>query len=508
MNKTLVQLAAFTLTAVLTLSLGPPVWAAEQKPLEPTQQQLAQMLYSLGLFQGTDQGFELERPMTRGEAAAMVTRFFGGEEEALEQNQPAPFDDVPGWAVPYVGWLYRNGLTQGVSQTKYGSEQQISFAQFAVMLNRRLDSGASYEQCVEYGCRVASQEQMAQGDRPILRGEAAELAAGSLCCTAGGDSQNLAMALMEQGVFTLETWEKAAASVWEYDYVDRRAEGETGAYWIEKQLQGVTIAQSQTLPGQPVLLCRLGGGKSLYTVRQGEQISLYSLDEAVMELNQVGQAMEGRYAWQWGWQGDFYYFAVETQEGGLRFYRADTQSCQLVQDKGLASSFSKGEKYNGTYRLRSLRQGLFLCCLEGLCRVNQAGDGLEQLIGGGAVRDVASQGDEIYYTTFVLQQTEYGWEQRDGAQILRLEEGGRSSVVFDGQAWGLHPNRFSRAEGEKIYFFADDQTRRSPKGERYYEYCWDGRRVSVSRSWINGRESADFAGEQLRLDGLYQELEQ
>ena len=124
MNKTLVQLAAFTLTAVLTLSLGPPVWAAEQKPLEPTQQQLAQMLYSLGLFQGTDQGFELERPMTRGEAAAMVTRFFGGEEEALKQNQPAPFDDVPGWAAPYVGWLYRNGLAQGVSQTKYGSDRK------------------------------------------------------------------------------------------------------------------------------------------------------------------------------------------------------------------------------------------------------------------------------------------------------------------------------------------------------------------------------------------------
>lgn len=502
MKKRGIRMCA-ALLAVLLSAGG--VWA-EEPPPAPTQRQMAQMLYDLGLFRGTDQGFELERPMTRAEAAVMVARFFGGEGEALEQNQPGPFDDAPGWAAPYVGWLYRNGLTQGVSQTKYGSEQQITFAQFAVMLNRRLDPELSYEECVAYGCQIAGQDQMNQGGRPILRGEAVELAANGLGCLTEEKSQTLAADLLSQGVFTLETWEKAAAPVWDYAYTDRRAEDGSGEYRIEKRLQGVVAARSQPLPGQPILLCRLTSGKSLYTLRQGEQISLYALDEAAMELSQIGQVMEGRYAWEWGWQGDFYYFAVETQEGDLRFYRTDTQSCQMIQDKGLVFTMSKDPKFNGTYRLRSLCQGAFLCCPEGLYKVNQAGDGLERLVGGAAVRDAASQEGRIVYTTFTLGQTEYGWEQQDGAQILRLEEDGRSSVVFDGQAWGLHPNRLGRAEDGKLYFFADDQAFHSPKEERYYEYCWDGRRVSVSRSWINGRETADFAGEQLRLDNLCREM--
>ena len=43
----------------------------------------AQMLCDLGLFRGTENGFELEKPMTRAEAAAMLTRFLGAEQEAL-----------------------------------------------------------------------------------------------------------------------------------------------------------------------------------------------------------------------------------------------------------------------------------------------------------------------------------------------------------------------------------------------------------------------------------------
>ena len=215
MKRPLKRLCAALLTALLLIG---GARAAEQASPAPTQEQLAQMLFELGLFRGTDQGFELERSMTRGEAAVMVTRFFGGEEEALEQNQPAPFDDASSWAVPYVGWLYRNGLTQGISKIKYGSSQPITFAQFAVMLNRRLDPEMRYEQCVEFGCQIASQDQMAQGDRPILRGEAVELAANGLSCMTKADSQNLAMALLEQGVFTLEAWEKAAAPIWGYEY--------------------------------------------------------------------------------------------------------------------------------------------------------------------------------------------------------------------------------------------------------------------------------------------------
>lgn len=65
----------------------------------------AEALKSLGVFVGTDKGFELERPATRMEAAVMLTRLLGKEEEAREENNPHPFEDVPDCGGFYVGYL-------------------------------------------------------------------------------------------------------------------------------------------------------------------------------------------------------------------------------------------------------------------------------------------------------------------------------------------------------------------------------------------------------------------
>ena len=72
----------------------------------------AQMLCDLGLFRGTENGFELEKPMTRAEAAAMLTRLLGAEQEALTTEREHPFTDVPQWADPYVGWLLTEDRVQ------------------------------------------------------------------------------------------------------------------------------------------------------------------------------------------------------------------------------------------------------------------------------------------------------------------------------------------------------------------------------------------------------------
>lgn len=44
----------------------------------------AVFLDQLGLFRGTEQGYELDRTMTRAEGAVMLTRLLGGEQEALK----------------------------------------------------------------------------------------------------------------------------------------------------------------------------------------------------------------------------------------------------------------------------------------------------------------------------------------------------------------------------------------------------------------------------------------
>ena len=98
----------------------------------------ADALNQMGLFNGTEAGYELDRAPTRGEAATMLVRLLGKETEALEKNYKTPFTDVPDWAKPYVGWLYRNKLTNGTSDTTYSTSSNCTAQMYSTFLLRTL----------------------------------------------------------------------------------------------------------------------------------------------------------------------------------------------------------------------------------------------------------------------------------------------------------------------------------------------------------------------------------
>ena len=98
----------------------------------------AETLKELGLFLGTDTGFELERAATRAEAAVMTVRILGKEDEAKQNNHEHPFADVPDWASPHIGFLYYNKITMGVSDTQFGSFEIATAAQYATFILRAL----------------------------------------------------------------------------------------------------------------------------------------------------------------------------------------------------------------------------------------------------------------------------------------------------------------------------------------------------------------------------------
>lgn len=100
------------------------------------QENNAVFLDQLGLFRGTEQGYELDRTMTRAEGAVMLTRLLVGEQEALNGSYQTPFTDVPNWAKPYVGWLYENKLTNGTGKTKYSPDAAMQFKQYARFTGR------------------------------------------------------------------------------------------------------------------------------------------------------------------------------------------------------------------------------------------------------------------------------------------------------------------------------------------------------------------------------------
>ena len=143
MKKWVSLFLAFAMLFALSL----PAFAADSEA-----QEAAQTLYDLGLFKGTGVDvsgnpiFDLYRAPTRAEAVTMLVRLLGKEDAALAGDWNTPFIDVADWAKPYVGYAYANGLTAGVSQTRFGSESSVTAAQFLTFTLRALgyESGKDF----------------------------------------------------------------------------------------------------------------------------------------------------------------------------------------------------------------------------------------------------------------------------------------------------------------------------------------------------------------------------
>ena len=68
------------LCAVTLLASGTSVYAAEST----AQVRMADALYHLELFRGTDQGYRLERELTRAEGITLLVRLLGKEAAAMK----------------------------------------------------------------------------------------------------------------------------------------------------------------------------------------------------------------------------------------------------------------------------------------------------------------------------------------------------------------------------------------------------------------------------------------
>ncbi len=95
-------------------------------------------LKEIGVFTGTNAGFELDRAPTRIEAAVMFVRLLGAEQEAQSKKYSHPFTDVPGWASDYVGYLYHEKLSNGIGETTFGSTDTMPAKSYMTFILRAL----------------------------------------------------------------------------------------------------------------------------------------------------------------------------------------------------------------------------------------------------------------------------------------------------------------------------------------------------------------------------------
>ena len=292
----------------------------------------AQMLYDLGLFKGTDKGFVLEKSMTRAEASVMLTRLLGAEKTTLAGNWKHPFTDVPQWADKYVGWLYQNGLTKGVSATLYGSQRNVTCGQYCIFLTRAHLDADSYQ-----GTAFVDNDEVRQTDEEgFIRGDAVSLSARLLSTNyaKNGDESDRSVAekLIDDGVFTAEQFKNAAWDVLPRDYGnDYQYDGKWNliASPFVCQIADVTVAQGPIDGVQSV------SGTDRYAQSDMEQSNfiLYRMDSKTMKLTQVLSLPKESSVEYLGRAGETDYLLVydrKTETYSLCSVRGDTVKNELT----------------------------------------------------------------------------------------------------------------------------------------------------------------------------------
>jgi beta-lactamase superfamily II metal-dependent hydrolase len=99
----------------------------------------AEKLAEINVFQGTANGFELDREPTRLEGMVMLIRLLGKETDAKAlSNQTCVFTDVPSWGVGYANYAYNNKLTTGIGNNLFGTTDNLNAKAYMTFLLRAL----------------------------------------------------------------------------------------------------------------------------------------------------------------------------------------------------------------------------------------------------------------------------------------------------------------------------------------------------------------------------------
>lgn len=131
MKKIISVIFVFTLLSVLTAGAAETMLDRQEIPLAQTE---AAALQKLGMLKGTENGLELERTVTRAEAIVLIGRAAGLIFTDIGYLSPS-FADIQGhWAEDMIEKFYHAGYINGVSDTAFEPERDVTGKEFAKIL--------------------------------------------------------------------------------------------------------------------------------------------------------------------------------------------------------------------------------------------------------------------------------------------------------------------------------------------------------------------------------------
>jgi len=183
----------------------------------------AQALNHLGLFRGSDKGYELERTPNRQEALVMLIRLLGEENAALGFEPVSPFNDLTNWVdgQRYIAYAYRMRYTNGMSATAFGPTLDSTLEQYLTFVLRSLGyrdgvdfvwDTTSRDLACELGL-LSREELTAIARDGFKRDHVVAISYRALSCHLQDSSGTLAHRLVSAGMVTEAQLEQAAAYI-------------------------------------------------------------------------------------------------------------------------------------------------------------------------------------------------------------------------------------------------------------------------------------------------------
>lgn len=148
-------------------------------------------------------------PRRRAQAVTMLVRLLGKEAEAKADTWTVPFSDLADWARPYVGYAYANGLTNGLSAERFGSDDKVTANQYLTFILRAL--GYSSERDFQWDKANAFSDSLGlthgeyRASRSFTRGDTARISYAALAQARKDSSETLAAQLVRQGAVKAKT---------------------------------------------------------------------------------------------------------------------------------------------------------------------------------------------------------------------------------------------------------------------------------------------------------------
>ncbi len=197
------KIISLLLVLLLTVSMGSTVYGSDGFRKDGiTVEEMARVLDNLRILEGNNKGYELEKELTRAEGATIVVRLYGEIDGAYknfdENTKNNKFIDVPDWAKKWVYHLNSKDVINGISDTKFGSNEKMDANQFITMILRVLgydDSkgdflwNKSLDKALEIG--LVDKEQKSKLESKFNREGMVIVVYNALFCDVVGENKNL-----------------------------------------------------------------------------------------------------------------------------------------------------------------------------------------------------------------------------------------------------------------------------------------------------------------------------